>query len=162
QDLNKQLEAFNELKPPSIPTALALRDVSAQAPATYVLRRGEWRQKDTELAPGFLSALESKPAQVPEASPEARSTGRRSVLAQWLTQPDHPLTGRVMVNRLWQHHFGRGIVGTPGDFGIQGEEPTHPELLDWLARELVDRQWSLKELHRLMVNSATYCQASIG
>jgi len=81
-------------------------------------------------------------------------------LAQWLTRPDNPLTARVMVNRLWQHHFGRGIVGTPSDFGKQGEPATHPELLDWLARELVARGWSLKAIHKLIVTSATYQQSS--
>jgi hypothetical protein len=82
------------------------------------------------------------------------------VLANWLTRPDQPLTARVMMNRLWQQHFGRGIVTTPGDFGVQGEPPTHPELLDWLACEFVARGWSLKTMHRLLVTSATYRQAN--
>jgi hypothetical protein len=90
----------------------------------------------------------------------ANTTGRRTALAEWLTRPDHPLTARVMVNRLWQHHFGRGIVGTPSDFGLLGDQPTHPELLDWLACEFVERGWSLKRMHRLMVTSATYRQSS--
>jgi hypothetical protein len=81
-------------------------------------------------------------------------------LALWLARDDHPLTARVIVNRLWQHHFGRGIVATPNDFGAMGELPSHPELLDWLAVELVENDWSLKHIHRLMVTSATYCQAS--
>jgi hypothetical protein len=81
-------------------------------------------------------------------------------LARWLTRADHPLTARVLVNRLWQHHFGRGLVRTPNDFGLRGDPPSHPELLDWLARELVERGWSLKHLHRLIVTSATYRQAS--
>ena len=81
-------------------------------------------------------------------------------LAEWLTQPDHPLTARVIVNRLWQHHFGRGLVDTPNDFGRHGSKPSHPELLDWLATELVRGGWSLKHLHRLMVLSNTYRQDS--
>jgi hypothetical protein len=81
-------------------------------------------------------------------------------LAHWLTRPDHPLTARVIVNRLWQQHFGRGIVATPNDFGMQGERPTHPELVDWLAVELVESGWSLKHIHRLMVTSTTYRQSS--
>jgi hypothetical protein len=86
----------------------------------------------------------------------ATTSGRRSALAAWLARPDHPLTSRVMVNRLWQGHFGRGLVGTPSDFGRMGEPPTHPELLDWLATEFIARGWSIKSLHRLIVTSATY------
>ncbi len=82
------------------------------------------------------------------------------MLAKWLTDPANPLTARVMVNRLWQHHFGRGIVASPSDFGVQGDAPTHPELLDWLAMEFVARGWSIKQMHRLMVTSATYRQGS--
>jgi hypothetical protein len=84
----------------------------------------------------------------------------RAALARWLTAPDHPLTARVLVNRLWQHHFGEGVVRTPNDFGFHGEKPTHPELLDWLAREFVTHGWSIKHMHRLMVLSSTYQQAS--
>jgi hypothetical protein len=82
------------------------------------------------------------------------------VLAGWVASPDNPLTARVLVNRLWQHHFGRGIVATPSDFGLRGARPTHPALLDWLAVEFVDRGWSVKQMHRLMVLSATYQQAT--
>ena len=89
------------------------------------------------------------------------TTGRRTQLAYWLTRPDHPLTSRVIVNRLWQQHFGRGIVATPNDFGLQGERATHPELLDWLAVELVENGWSLRHIHRLMVMSSTYRMASL-
>jgi hypothetical protein len=85
---------------------------------------------------------------------------RRKAFALWLTQPDHPLTARVMVNRLWQGHFVRGIVGTPNDFGRQGEAPTHPELLDWLAVEFVKQGWSLKAMHRMMMLSNTYQMSS--
>ncbi|HTU93642.1 MAG TPA: DUF1553 domain-containing protein, partial [Gemmataceae bacterium] len=88
------------------------------------------------------------------------SARRRADLARWLCRPDHPLTGRVIVNRLWQHHLGAGIVATPNDFGDMGEDPTHPELLDYLATELVRQGWKLKAIHRLIVTSATYRQAS--
>jgi hypothetical protein len=92
--------------------------------------------------------------------PNDSSSGRRRALAGWLTRPDHPLTARVIVNRLWQYHFGRGLVGTSSDFGMMGDEPSHPELLDWLATELVARGWSLKAMHRLIVTSAAYRQSS--
>jgi Protein of unknown function (DUF1553)/Protein of unknown function (DUF1549) len=160
EDLGKQMGEYAKLKPPQPPTALALGDVGPVAPVTYLLKRGEWHLKGKEVEPGFLSAFDNRVAAIPPPAPGARSSGRRSALAEWLTQADHPLTARVMVNRLWQHHFGRGIVGTPSDFGSQGEAPTHPELLDWLARELVENGWSLKHVHRLMVTSAAYRQAS--
>src|SRR5262249_52124715 len=89
----------------------------------------------------------------------ATTTGRRRALAEWLTQPDNPLVPRAVVNRVWQTHFGRGLVGTSGDLGAQGDRPTHPELLDWLTRDFVEHGWSLKHLHRLIVTSAAYRQS---
>ncbi len=105
---------------------------------------------------------------LPDDSPEyeddnhSNGTGRRLALARWLASPENPLTARVMVNRLWHYHFGRGIVATPNDFGAQGTPPTHPELLDWLATEFVQQKWSIKAMHRLMVLSSTYQTASEG
>jgi hypothetical protein len=92
--------------------------------------------------------------------PSPQTTGRRSALAQWIASADNPMTARVLVNRLWQHHFGRGIVPTPSDFGLRGQPPTHPELLDWLAAEFVARGWSIKAMHKLMLMSATYRQST--
>jgi hypothetical protein len=123
----------------------------ATPPPTHILRRGDWREKWTPVNPGYFRIL------ITEGAPPARD---RVDLAAWLTRPDHPLTARVWVNRLWQYHFGRGLVSTSGDFGLRGERPSHPELLDWLATELVRREWSTKEMHRLMVLSATYRQQS--
>ena len=94
------------------------------------------------------------------AGATSNSTGRRTALAKWLTDPANPLTPRVMVNRIWHYHFGRGIVGTPSDFGVMGERPTHPELLDWLAAEFVESGWSIKKMHRLIMLSNTYQQSS--
>ena len=91
---------------------------------------------------------------------QEEKAGRRAALAAWLTRADNPLTARVIVNRLWQHHFGRGIASTPSDFGVRGEPPSHPELLDWLAAELIGHGWRLKPLHRLMVTSSAYRQSS--
>jgi len=133
------------------------------APPTYLLRRGEYAARGPAVAPEFLPVLcPSTAAARPRPEPSSRSSGRRSALVDWLVRPDHPLTARVIVNRLWQHHFGRGIVATPSDFGTTGEEPSHPELLDWLACELIARGWSMKSISRLIVTSATYRQSSRG
>jgi hypothetical protein len=168
EELLKQLTAAGP-KPAEPPTTMAMTDVGPTVPATFVLKRGNWRFKGKEVAPGFLSAIEEKTVSVPV--PSGNTAGRRTALAEWLTRPGNPLTARVEVNRLWQQHFGRGIVATPGDFGTQGERPTHPELLDWLAREFVaattgpahDRAggaWSLKRMHRLIMTSAAYRQSA--
>jgi hypothetical protein len=159
KELGQQMAQFAREKP-RLGTAMALTDVGPTAPPTYLLKRGDWRQHGPEVAPGYLSAIDDREAPIPPPAPGNRTTGRRAVLAQWLTRPDNPLTTRVMVNRLWQHHFGRGLVGTPSDFGSQGELPSHPELLDWLATTFVEQGWSLKAMHRLLVTSATYRQAS--
>ncbi len=134
----------------------------SEPPVARLWMRGDFRRPGAELRPGFLrivSHQDNRPAPTPIAG---KSTGRRSELARWLTRPDHPLTLRVIANRLWLHHFGRGLVGTPNDFGTQGESPSHPALLDWLAMELPRRDWSLKAMHRLIVNSATYRQTGSG
>lgn len=160
QELSKRMESMATSKPPEIPLAPGFTDVSTTAPMTYLLKRGDWRHKGKEVSPGFISELDERSPNLTASRSETKTTGRRSALADWLTRSENPLTARVMVNRLWQHHFGRGIVGTPGDFGNQGDIPTHPELLDWLAGEFSKRGWSLKEMHRLMVSSATYRQSS--
>jgi hypothetical protein len=159
QEMEKQLAACPVKPPEPLPTAMAAGDVGAVAPPTHLLAGGDWRKPQQELQPGFPVVLGDDP---PDVRPPhgGTSTGRRAALARWLTRPDHPLTARVIANRLWQHHFGVGLVATPSDFGKQGEPPTHPELLDWLAVELVEHGWSLKHLHRLMVTSAAYCQSS--
>ena len=110
------------------------------------------------MQPGVPAILASGAAITPSAT--SRSSGRRSALAGWLVRPGNPLTSRVIVNRLWQHHFGRGLVATASDFGTMGEEPSDPELLDWLATELVSREWSMKAMHRLILTSSTYRQSS--
>jgi hypothetical protein len=162
-DLQKQLATFDSLKPKELPKALAVCDVGRHAPPTHLLEGGSWNRPAAEVSPGFPEFLGADaPAAVPAAEIHRRepTTGRRTQLADWLTRPDHPLTARVIVNRLWQQHFGRGIVATPNDFGLQGERPTHPELLDWLAVELVENHWSLKHINRLMVTSAAYRMSS--
>jgi hypothetical protein len=101
-----------------------------------------------------------KPADETSSPQSISANGTRAALARWLASPENPLTARVQVNRLWQHHFGTGLVATPSDFGRNGRPPTHPELLDWLARQFVRDGWSLKKMHRLMMTSAVYRRAS--
>ncbi len=161
KELQKELKKFDAKKPPSLPMTMGLQDGSKTV-KTLVLHRGELNHPGEEVQPGFpiiLSpALADRPAPV-SVVPGAGS-GRRAALARWLTGKDNPLPARILVNRLWQHHFGRGIVATPNDFGVRGESPTHPELLDWLAVEFQERGWSIKHMHKLMLQSATYQQSS--
>jgi len=130
--------------------------------ATYIYRRGDPLSPGRLVGPGVPSVLTDgkTPFEVKPPWPGAKKTGRRLAFARWLTRTDHPLTARVVVNRLWKHHFGTGIVKTLGNFGKAGTPPSHPELLDYLAREFVREGWSLKVLHRLMLTSATYRQSS--
>ncbi len=141
--------SVSDVVPPQVPT---LSD-------TYVLAGGELANKGDKVEPGFLQAVVGKdePAKIPFAG---GSSGRRTALAEWIASPGNPLTARVIVNRLWQHHFGEGIVRTPSDFGINGDRPSHPELLDWLATQLVAQHWSLKAVHRLMLTSNAYRQST--
>ena len=129
-------------------------------PDTHILIKGEWKNKGEKIEPGFLSALNPGPP-IDEPKGYLFVPQRRKALALWLTSPDQPLLARVMVNRIWQGHFGQGIVRTPNDFGRQGELPTHPELLDWLAVEFADRGWSIKQMHRLIMLSNTYRSSSV-
>lgn len=159
-DLSKQMQAFDNLKPKPLPQSVGITDVGPVAPPTFLLKRGSHKHPLEEVQPGFLSAIDK--SQPSLAAPKfAKTTGRRAALAQWLASAKNPLTARVMVNRLWQQHFGKGLVATASDFGEQGERPTHPELLDWLATEFIAQGWSMKEMRRLMVTSSTYRQASV-
>jgi hypothetical protein len=156
--LKKQLaDAGPQPQPPA--TAMAFHDVGRAVPPTYVLKRGNWNKRGPEVRPGFLSAFDDHFAE-PCATTDGKSTGRRTALANWIASPKNPLTARVIVNRVWQQHFGRGIVASSGDFGAQGDRPTHPELLDWLASEFTSHGWSLKHLHRIIVLSDAYQQGT--
>jgi hypothetical protein len=149
--LRASLHELEAARPEPVPVAWTVSDSPLFHP-TRVLRRGDPLHPKEKVDPAFPGALLS--------GHDAEPHHDRLQLAQWLTQPDHPLTARVIANRLWQHHFGRGIVATPSDFGVRGELPTHPELLDWLATELTAHGWSLKHLHRIMVLSEGYRQSS--
>ena len=136
-------------------------------PKTYFCKRGDVNQKEAEVAPGFLTVLENAPDGEKHWQIEApagwRTSYRRWSLANWITdskQGAGHLLARVIVNRLWQHHFGRGLVATPNDFGAQGEKPTHPELLDYLASELIRNGWRLKPIHKLIMTSSAYMQGN--
>jgi hypothetical protein len=154
--LSEQLAAL-ELRLKEIERdAMAYLGTFSKPEETHRLHRGDPMQPREPVAPAALSAFGAKlPLSMSTAERE-----RRLALAQWITDQQHPLTARVLVNRLWQHHFGEGIVSTPSDFGLNGARPTHPELLDWLACEFRDTGWSMKRTHRLIVLSATYRQSS--
>jgi hypothetical protein len=143
-------------------SAEVAEETSRNVAATHILLGGELSRPGPEVEPGFVAIMRAPTAATPTIVPPSggRTTGRRSALANWLTSPDNPLVARVWANRIWQHHFGRGIVATPSDFGRQGRRPTHPELLDFLARELVAHGWSTKHLHRLIMASAAYQRSS--
>jgi hypothetical protein len=159
--LQAELAKFDSLKPQPLPAAMGVSDGPGPAPITHVLDAGDYRKPEEAVSPGFPEFLGHDEIEQRLAAGDASPPGgRRAALARWLTLPDHPLTARIIVNRLWQHHFGQGIVATSNDFGSMGDEPTHAQLLDWLACELIEQRWSLKAIHRLMVLSASYRQSS--
>ncbi|MGE3780123.1 MAG: DUF1553 domain-containing protein, partial [Pirellulaceae bacterium] len=129
-------------------------------PATHVLLRGNPHAPGDPVEPGFLSVLTDASPEIPQLADDLPSSGRRLALARWLASPKNPLTSRVLANRIWQHHFGRGIVRSSSDFGFQGTAPTHPELLDWLASDLVDGGWRMKRLHKQIMMSRAYQMSS--
>jgi len=153
--LQAKLKAFEDRRPKPLPVIDAATDVGPVAPETRIPKSNL-----PPVEPGFLTLLEAGPAPINVLGHAPQSTGRRAALARWLTRTDNPLTPRVMANRLWQQHFGRGLAPSTSDFGKLGAPPSHPELLDWLAGRFIRDGWSLKKLHRLMVTSATYRQQS--
>ncbi len=150
-----------EAKRRSLPTTRGLADLGPSPSPFYLQRRGEPYNRGDEVGPNVPAVLASAGKfEVKPPWPGAPTSGRRLAFARWLTVPDHPLTARVFVNRVWQQHFGVGIVATVDNFGRTGSLPTHPELLDWLATEFVARGWSVKELQRLIVTSNAFRQVS--
>ena len=145
----------------ALPKALTVTDSGRDFGPVYVSRRGDPYQHGPQVAPGFLTTLPGGTTSVTMPSdPAARTTGRRRALAAWLTSARNPLPDRVWMNRVWRQHFGRGLVDTPSNFGVSGERPTHPELLDWLAVRFRKEGGRLKPMHRLMLLSSTYQQSS--
>ena len=138
----------------------ALTETPEQVPTTFLFSRGDHSQPKQAVLPGDLTILDRAHAKrIPAKDPAVPTTGRRLAFARGLTDGKHPLTARVLMNRIWMHHFGRGIVGS-ADLGILGERPTHPELLDWLADDFMTGGWRLKRMHKLIMRSATYRQSA--
>ena len=149
-----QIAKINAARPKEPPRAYIWHEDAAETSPTRVLERGDVRQPGKEVEPGVPSVLGAGRL---EGTPALKkSTGRRLALARWMTRSDNPLVARVIVNRLWQGHFGEGLVGSENDFGLMGQRPTHPQLLDYLATELMQSGWSLKHIHRLIVTSSTF------
>jgi len=153
QALQEELKKFEYLKPKPLLEAFVVTDAGAEAPANKL----KTRKGEQEIEPGFLAIVDPAP---PRIEATKTSTGRRKALADWITRPDNQLSTRVIVNRVWQYHFGRGIVATASEFGKLGELPTHPELLDYLTAKFVAGGWHLKALHREILLSATYRQTA--
>ena len=156
QELKKQLAQFDADIPQPLPTTIAGSDIGPVAPPTLI----PGKKSVPPVEPGPLSVLDPRPTVIPTPPMSASTTGRRKALAEWIADGNNPLTSRVMVNRVWQYHFGRGLVSTSSDFGHLGTPPSHPELLDYLASQFVDSGWSIKQLHRLIMTSHAYRQAS--
>ncbi|WP_437222359.1 DUF1553 domain-containing protein [Planctomicrobium sp. SH661] len=150
-ELNSAKQQLSEIKSMAGPLNVMVMAEQKEPRTTHILERGVWDQRGNSVTSGLPAAI------LPW--PQSRSKSRLD-LANWLISPDNPLTARVIVNQLWQLCFGVGLVRTPEDFGLQGEPPTHPELLDWLAVELVEHNWDLKHILRLIVTSQTYQQSS--
>ena len=165
EDLKRYSERAVEIRATIPPEHFvrALSEPPGSTPVTQVFHRGDHEQPKQEVDPGELSVLANTVvSEIPRNDGTLATTGRRLAYARHLTSGTHPLVGRVIANRIWLHHFGRGIVNSPGEFGFLGERPSHPELLDWLADELVRDVWQLKRIHRLILTSAAYQQSSSG
>ena len=146
--------------PPPFPGSYVHKDGKYEVPPSYFLIRGDVESHGSLMKPGFLTVATygDHPTEIPRA--DGNTSGRRLALARWIASTDNPLTARVIVNRLWQKHFGRGIVATLENFGKMGEPPTHQELLDWMAVEFMNRGWSIKRINKLMMMSEAYQMAS--
>ncbi|AMV21893.1 PSD1 and planctomycete cytochrome C domain-containing protein [Planctomyces sp. SH-PL14] len=155
-----KLTAETKAQRPADQMVACLTEVPGKVPPTKLFSRGDFNQPRQDVTPGELSVLGDLVAAIAPDNPAIPTTGRRLAFAKSLTSGKHPLVARVLVNRIWMNHFGRGIVASAGDFGILGARPTHPELLDWLADEFVQNGWSVKHLHRLILNSTAFRQSS--
>lgn len=158
--LTAERDRLRNFRPPGNEQALCVSEHGTTAPPTHVLIRGNAHVEGDIVEPHFPTVLSPPTPKIVPPGDGINSTGRRLALANWLTGSENPLTARVMVNRIWHYHFGRGIVRSTSDFGFQGVAPTHPELLDWLASDFVDSGWRIKRLHKLIMLSNTYQMSS--
>lgn len=155
--LKEKLAAYDHLKPKALPPLMAATSFDGELSPTTIPDDPD----QAPVQPGFLTVLTERLTSLPsKTNPPRFSAGRRKALAQWIGDASNPLTPRVIVNRIWQQHFGRGLVATPNDFGHNGEAPTHPQLLDWLTKSFINHQWSPKHLHRTILTSATWKQSA--
>ncbi len=159
--MSRQLRELQTQPLPSQELAMGLNRCLPKPPPVYVMARGNpHAPKEEELCPPGFPAVLGVPD--PKIVATAKSSGRRTALADWIASNDNPMTARVFVNRLWQHHFGTGLVGSPNDFGKLGDQPTHPALLDWLAADFMEHGWKIKRMHKLMMMSDAYQRSSTG
>ena len=167
KDYDAKAKALEALKKEQVPVdkALVVTERGPTPADTFVFYRGNphaEKKPENKVGPVFPSILKAKEPVIPTPAADAKTSGRRTALARWLVSPHNPLSARVMANRIWQHHFGRGIVRSSSNFGMMGDPPTHPELLDWLATELIAGNWRLKSLHKLILLSEAYRAAATG
>ena len=159
-ELSKTIDDLDAQRPEKYPSARAIAEDGPVPDPSYFLHRGNPGSKGSVMDAGVLTVAKWQPVNFSPAPADAPSSNRRRQFAEWIASRNNPLTARVMVNRIWQHHFGEGIVRSTSNFGITGEAPDHPQLLDWLAVEFMDRGWSVKQMHRLMMTSDAYQRSS--
>ena len=155
-----EIEDVSRQRPRRLPSVRVIGEKGRQPEPSHFLHRGSATAKGSVMTPGVLAVASQGEWNFPDPPEDASTSWRRRGFAEWLADRDNPLTARVLVNRIWQHHFGEGIVRTPSNFGKMGEPPSHPQLLDWLALEFIDSGWSIKAMHRLMLNTRAYQMAS--
>ena len=160
--LTAKRDELRKSEPEGLAQVLCVKELGAQPRPTHVLVRGNAGVPGLEVQPGFPQVLGFDDPVLAQPAADAHSCGRRRVFADWVASPRNPLTARVIVNRIWQFHFGQGLVRTPSDFGLQGARPTHPELLDWLADEFVQGGWRFKRMHKLLLLSNVFRLSSAG
>ncbi len=160
--LTDRRNRLRKFRPPGFSQALVVKELGPNPPQTFVQIRGNAHARGEKVEPGFPLVLSPPEPGIEPPAQGTRTANRRRALAAWITGRGNPLTARVMANRLWQYHFGRGIVASSNNFGFAGRKPTHPQLLDWLAAELVDGGWTLKRMHRQIMLSSTYRMSSRG